>query len=99
MPRARARGELGLDPDRPCLLFAADPARPEKGYERAAAPARGAGAALPPPARGRGEGRPGAAGGAGGLHRLPRGAAQPARVPLATTAATAVLAPSEREGF
>jgi glycosyltransferase involved in cell wall biosynthesis len=46
MPRARARGELGLDPDRPCLLFAADPARPEKGYERAAALARDAGVEL-----------------------------------------------------
>ncbi|HWE32849.1 MAG TPA: glycosyltransferase [Solirubrobacteraceae bacterium] len=33
--RAQARSELGLDPDRPLLLFAADPARPEKRYDRA----------------------------------------------------------------
>jgi teichuronic acid biosynthesis glycosyltransferase TuaC len=33
--RAQARAELGLDPDRPYLLFAADPSRPEKRYDRA----------------------------------------------------------------
>jgi glycosyltransferase involved in cell wall biosynthesis len=37
MPRAQARAELGLDPDRPCLLFAADPARAEKRHDRARA--------------------------------------------------------------
>jgi teichuronic acid biosynthesis glycosyltransferase TuaC len=33
--RAAARRRLGLAPDRPYLLFAADPARPEKRYDRA----------------------------------------------------------------
>jgi glycosyltransferase involved in cell wall biosynthesis len=33
--RAQARRRLGLDPERPCLLFPADPARPEKRYDRA----------------------------------------------------------------
>ncbi len=35
IPRAEARGELGLDPDGPLLLFPADPARSEKRYDRA----------------------------------------------------------------
>ncbi len=35
LPRAEARAELGLDPDAPCLLFAADPARREKRFDRA----------------------------------------------------------------
>ncbi len=35
--RAEARRRLGLEPDDPCLLFAADPARPEKRYDRALA--------------------------------------------------------------
>jgi teichuronic acid biosynthesis glycosyltransferase TuaC len=34
--RAEARHKLGLDPGQPCLLFAADPSRPEKRYDRAA---------------------------------------------------------------
>jgi len=33
--RRAARRALRLDPGRPCLLFAADPARPEKRYDRA----------------------------------------------------------------
>jgi len=37
LPRARARAELGLDPERPCLLFPADPGRPEKRFDRAQA--------------------------------------------------------------
>ncbi len=37
IPRAEARAALGLDPSGPYLLFAADPARPEKRYDRAAA--------------------------------------------------------------
>ena len=35
--RAEARRRLGLAPDQPYLLFAADPARPEKRYDRALA--------------------------------------------------------------
>jgi teichuronic acid biosynthesis glycosyltransferase TuaC len=38
--RVHAREELGLDPRVPCLLFPADPARPEKRHDRAAALAR-----------------------------------------------------------
>jgi teichuronic acid biosynthesis glycosyltransferase TuaC len=40
IPRHDARIELGLDPTRPLLLFAADPARPEKRHDRALALAR-----------------------------------------------------------
>jgi glycosyltransferase involved in cell wall biosynthesis len=36
IPRAQARRELGLDPDRPCLFFPANPSRPEKRHDRAA---------------------------------------------------------------
>jgi glycosyltransferase involved in cell wall biosynthesis len=39
--RAEARAELGLDPHGPYLLFAADPSRPEKRYDRALAAANG----------------------------------------------------------
>jgi teichuronic acid biosynthesis glycosyltransferase TuaC len=35
LPRAAARARLGLDPDAPCLLFPADPARAEKRFDRA----------------------------------------------------------------
>jgi teichuronic acid biosynthesis glycosyltransferase TuaC len=42
LPRESARARLGLRPDRPYLLFAADPARPEKRYDRARALARDA---------------------------------------------------------
>jgi teichuronic acid biosynthesis glycosyltransferase TuaC len=37
IPRADARAAVGLDPDRPYLLFAADPRRHEKRYDRARA--------------------------------------------------------------
>lgn len=37
LPRALARAELGLDPASAYLLFAADPARPEKRHDRAIA--------------------------------------------------------------
>jgi len=37
LPRAQARAELGLDAQEPCLLFAADPSRPEKRHDRALA--------------------------------------------------------------
>jgi glycosyltransferase involved in cell wall biosynthesis len=35
LPRAEARARLGLDPTAPCVLFPADPARPEKRHDRA----------------------------------------------------------------
>jgi glycosyltransferase involved in cell wall biosynthesis len=35
IPRQQARARLGLDPDKPYLLFPADPRRPEKRYDRA----------------------------------------------------------------
>jgi glycosyltransferase involved in cell wall biosynthesis len=37
MPRAQARAALGLDPNGRYVLFPADPARPEKRYDRATA--------------------------------------------------------------
>jgi glycosyltransferase involved in cell wall biosynthesis len=37
LPRAKARRQLGLDPDGPYLFFPANPARPEKRHDRAAA--------------------------------------------------------------
>jgi glycosyltransferase involved in cell wall biosynthesis len=42
LPRAQARAELGLDPERPLLLFAADPSRASKRHDRALALARAA---------------------------------------------------------
>jgi glycosyltransferase involved in cell wall biosynthesis len=44
--RREARARLGLDPERPYLLFPADPARPEKRHDRALTVARAAGAEL-----------------------------------------------------
>lgn len=76
LPRAHARAELGLDPERPYLLFPADPARPEKRHDRALALARAVGVEL-----------------------LALGGVAPERVPLLINAATAVVVPSEREGF
>jgi teichuronic acid biosynthesis glycosyltransferase TuaC len=46
IPRAQARAKLGLDPERPYLLFAADPARTIKRYDLAAALAREVGVEL-----------------------------------------------------
>jgi glycosyltransferase involved in cell wall biosynthesis len=46
IPRGRARTELGLDPAGPYLLFAADPARAEKRFDRAQALASAVGAEL-----------------------------------------------------
>ena len=37
LPRAEARRRLDLDPERGCLFFPANPARPEKRHDRAAA--------------------------------------------------------------
>jgi teichuronic acid biosynthesis glycosyltransferase TuaC len=76
IPRADARAKLGLDPGRPYLLFAADPARPEKRHDRALELARETGVEL-----------------------LTLGAVAPELVPLWVNASSAVLVPSEREGF
>jgi glycosyltransferase involved in cell wall biosynthesis len=76
IPRARARVELGLEPDVPFLLFPADPARPAKRADRAFALAEAAGVRL-----------------------LTLGGVDPDRVPLWVNAASAVVVPSEREGF
>ncbi len=46
MPRAQARRELGLDPDRSYLFFPANPNRPEKRHDRAAEVAAACGADL-----------------------------------------------------
>jgi teichuronic acid biosynthesis glycosyltransferase TuaC len=46
MPRADARVALSLDAQKPYLLFAADPARAEKRYDRASALARAVGVEL-----------------------------------------------------
>src|SRR4051794_34447924 len=46
LPRRTARERLGLDRDRPYLLFPADPARPEKRHDRASAIARALGVDL-----------------------------------------------------
>jgi glycosyltransferase involved in cell wall biosynthesis len=46
IPRAEARAALGLEADGRYLLFPADPARPEKRHDRAAALARGLDARL-----------------------------------------------------
>jgi len=74
IPRADARRTLGLDPDEPCLLFPADPARPKKRHDRAMEVA-------------------------GDVRLLSLGGVDPARVPLWVNAASAVLVPSESEGF
>jgi len=74
IPRAEARAALGLDPEKPCILFPADPRRPEKRYDRARAVA-------------------------GAVPLLALGQIDPARVPLYVNAASAVIVPSEREGF
>lgn len=76
LAQARARAELGLDLRRPYLLFAADPTRPEKRYDRA----RGLAGELE-------------------VELLTLGGVAPERVPLWVNAASAVLVPSEREGF
>ncbi|HEV2923037.1 MAG TPA: glycosyltransferase [Solirubrobacteraceae bacterium] len=46
IPRDQARSELGLDLERPCVLFPADPARGEKRHDRAMALASQTGAEL-----------------------------------------------------
>src|SRR3954471_6838692 len=51
LPRRAARELLGLDPDRPYLLFPADPARPEKRHDRARGLADALGVELLPQSR------------------------------------------------
>jgi len=46
IPRAQAREELNLEPNTRYVLFAADPTRPEKRYDRAQALTRATGATL-----------------------------------------------------
>ena len=46
IPRARARAELGLAVEEPCLLFSADPSRASKRHDRALALAGASGARL-----------------------------------------------------
>jgi teichuronic acid biosynthesis glycosyltransferase TuaC len=46
IPRPQARAELGLEQQHPYLLFAADPARPEKRHDRALALAEATGVKL-----------------------------------------------------
>lgn len=46
LERAKARAELGLDPEQPFVLFPADPARAEKRHDRASALAQAAGVRL-----------------------------------------------------
>jgi teichuronic acid biosynthesis glycosyltransferase TuaC len=74
IPRAEARGRLGLPPDEPCLLFPADPARPSKRFDRAREVAEG-------------------------TRLLTLGRVHPFEVPLYVNAASAVLVPSDQEGF
>jgi teichuronic acid biosynthesis glycosyltransferase TuaC len=91
LPRGQARAELGLAPDRPHILFPADPSRTVKRYDRARAIVQvlaETGDRSPAPAR---------ASGAPQLHTL--GGVPPELVPLWVNAANAVLVPSEHEGF
>jgi teichuronic acid biosynthesis glycosyltransferase TuaC len=76
LPRDRCRKELGLAPQRPLLLFSAEPARAEKRFDRAREVAALAGVEL-----------------------IALEGEAPERVPLFVNAASAVLVPSEREGF
>lgn len=87
--RAQARVELGLDPDAPYVLFAADPARASKRFDRAQAliGARS------------GPAGPSQQAPAGTTSLLTLGGIDPERVPLWINAANAVVVPSEREGF
>lgn len=83
--RAAARAELGLAAEAPYLLFPADPARPEKRFDRMQALLAALAAALPA-----GAPRP---------QLLTLGAIAPERVPLYVNAADAVVVTSEREAF
>lgn len=93
IPRGEARAELGLAPDRAHVLFAADPARPAKRYDRALALMQAVAAGE----HRHGEAARGAELRSPELHAL--GGVPPERVPLWINAANAVLVPSEHEGF
>ncbi len=109
VPRTQARAALGLDPQRPCLLFGADPAREGKRYDRALAlvralapggdPLRASTRAPAAPSSTSTPAPTGApsTGSAIPLHTL--GGVPPERVPLWVNAANAVVVPSEAEGF
>jgi teichuronic acid biosynthesis glycosyltransferase TuaC len=92
LPRAQARTELGLDPAGPYLLFAADPARAGKRFDRAQALA--AKTDLSAETR-----RATDSGRTGETTLLTLGGVSPEQVPLWVNAANAVVVPSEREGF
>jgi teichuronic acid biosynthesis glycosyltransferase TuaC len=95
-PRTQARAELGLDPDRPYLLFPADPARSEKRYDLALSLARASGSSGPcgPSGPSSSSGPTGSA-----AELLVLRGVEPERVPLMVNAANAVIVPSDREGF
>jgi teichuronic acid biosynthesis glycosyltransferase TuaC len=96
LARERARTELGLDPARPYLLFAADPARPGKRYDRALALCD----AVREFAARDTAGRPAGIGSSlRDVQLLTLGGIPPERVPLWVNAANAVLVPSDSEGF
>jgi teichuronic acid biosynthesis glycosyltransferase TuaC len=95
IPRAQARAELGLDPDGPHLLFAADPARASKRFDRAQALAAG----IQTPASGASAPANRTSALANGASLLTLGGIDPEQVPLWINAANAVVVPSEREGF
>jgi teichuronic acid biosynthesis glycosyltransferase TuaC len=92
LPRAQARAELGLDPDRPYLLFPADPARGVKRFDRArmlTREATHAGGTTPT----------GDVAVTEETTLLTLGGIDPERVPLWINAANVVVVPSEQEGF
>jgi teichuronic acid biosynthesis glycosyltransferase TuaC len=100
LPRAAARAELGLDPERPYVLFPADPARRGKRYDRALALMRAPAPGDAPPTAAAGEDEPRAlARRADAATLLSLGGVAPEQVPLWVNASNAVLVPSEREGF
>jgi glycosyltransferase involved in cell wall biosynthesis len=88
IPRSEARAKLGLAPDRAHVLFAADPARAVKRYDRALELMQRLASE---------EHSGGDASRHAELHAL--GGVPPERVPLWINAANAVLVPSEHEGF
>lgn len=109
LPRAQARAELGLDPGRPCVLFPADPARPEKRFDRARALMDALAQASQTPSQATqtpaqasqtpAHATPTPAQATQTPRLLTLGGVPPEQVPLWINAANAVLVPSEREGF